>query len=132
MAIAPRTSFPARPGLSFYEVADYVSQEERRALTHQPALAAIFHAIFGEEAKPLDYSWPRIAGPGRSQPAAFRLGVHAAWDAAAVHGVDSADGRAAFAWTADGSRGLASRQSAHPPLPPAWTPTSSATSTPRA
>ena len=61
--------FPARPGLSFYEVADYVSQEERRALAHQPALAAIFHAIFGEAAKPLDYSWPRIAGPGRSQPA---------------------------------------------------------------
>ena len=59
--------FPARPGLSLYKVVD-ISQEERRMLTRQPALHAIFHAIFGEEAKPLDYSWPRIAGPGRDEP----------------------------------------------------------------
>jgi hypothetical protein len=59
--------FPARPGLSLYKVADNISQEERHALTRQPALHAIFHAIFGEEAKSLDYSWPRIAGPGRSE-----------------------------------------------------------------
>jgi hypothetical protein len=60
--------FPARPGLSLYTVADTVSQAERNVLTHQPALRAIFDAIFGEAAKPLDYSWPRIAGPGRSEP----------------------------------------------------------------
>jgi Phytanoyl-CoA dioxygenase (PhyH) len=59
--------FPARPGLSLYRVVDHIGQEERRALTHQPSLMAIFHAIFGEEAKPLDYSWPRIAGPGRGE-----------------------------------------------------------------
>ena len=59
--------FPARPGLSLYKVVAGISQEERRALTRQPALHAIFHAIFGEEAKPLDYTWPRIAGPGRSE-----------------------------------------------------------------
>jgi hypothetical protein len=59
--------FPARPRLSLYKVLDDISQEERRALTSQPALQAIFHAIFGEEAKPLDYTWPRIAGPGRSE-----------------------------------------------------------------
>ena len=56
--------FPARPDLSLYKVIDDISQDERRALTRQPALHAIFHAIFGEEAKPLDYTWPRIAGPG--------------------------------------------------------------------
>ena len=50
-----------------YKVVDDISQEERRALTRQPALHAIFHAIFGEEAKPFDYSWPRIAGPGGSE-----------------------------------------------------------------
>ncbi len=60
--------FPARPGVSFYKVADGVSRPERSALMNQPALLAIFHAIFGEPAKPLDYSWPRIAGPGRSEP----------------------------------------------------------------
>ena len=59
--------FPARPGLSLYKVVAGISQEERRALTRQPALHAIFHAIFGEGAKPLDYTWPRIAGPGRSE-----------------------------------------------------------------
>jgi ectoine hydroxylase-related dioxygenase (phytanoyl-CoA dioxygenase family) len=59
--------FPARPGLSLYKVVHDISQDERRALTRQPALHAIFHAIFGEEAKALDVSWPRIAGPGRSE-----------------------------------------------------------------
>ena len=59
--------FPARPGPSIYAVADQVSPGKRRALTHQPALNAIFGAIFGEVAKPLDYTWPRIAGPGRSE-----------------------------------------------------------------
>ena len=59
--------FPARPGLSLYKVVDGISQDERRALARQPALHAIFHAIFGEEAKPFEYSWPRIAGPGRSE-----------------------------------------------------------------
>ena len=59
--------FPARPGLSLYKVVAGISQEERRALTRQPALHAIFRAIFGEGAKPLDYTWPRIAGPGRSE-----------------------------------------------------------------
>ncbi|WP_029113319.1 phytanoyl-CoA dioxygenase family protein [Mycobacterium sp. URHB0044] len=59
--------FPARAGLSLYKVADNISHTERRALTGQPALQAIFRAIFGEEAKSLDYSWPRIAGPGRSE-----------------------------------------------------------------
>ena len=56
--------FPARPDLSLYKVIDDISQEERRALTRQPALHSIFRAIFGEGAKPLDYTWPRIAGPG--------------------------------------------------------------------
>ena len=59
--------FPAQAGLSLYKVDDDISQDTRRALTRQPALHAIFHAIFGEEAKPLDYSWPRIAGPGRCE-----------------------------------------------------------------
>ena len=59
--------FPARPGLSLYGVVDNISQEERRALMGQPALHAVFHAIFGEEAKSFDYSWPRIAGPGHSE-----------------------------------------------------------------
>ena len=36
-------------------------------MTHQPALMAIFEAIFGEPAMPLDYSWPRIAGPGAGE-----------------------------------------------------------------
>ena len=56
--------FPARRGLSLYRVASDVSQAERHTLTHQPALCAIFGSIFGEEARPLDYTWPRIAGPG--------------------------------------------------------------------
>ena len=59
--------FPARRGMSLYEVADNVSQAERNVLTHQPALQTIFDAIFGEAAKPLDYSWPRIAGPGQRE-----------------------------------------------------------------
>ncbi|WP_099041798.1 phytanoyl-CoA dioxygenase family protein [Mycobacterium neglectum] len=59
--------FPARPDLSLYRVMDHISQDERRALTRQPALTAIFKAIFGEEAKCLDYNWPRVAGPGRSE-----------------------------------------------------------------
>jgi len=59
--------FPARPGVSLYKVVDDISQDKRRAFTRQPALHAIFHAIFGEEAKPFDYSWPRIAGPGRCE-----------------------------------------------------------------
>ena len=59
--------FPARPGLSLYRVVDDIDQEERRALTRQPALLAIFQAIFGEAAKPLDYTWPRIASPGRGE-----------------------------------------------------------------
>jgi len=60
--------FPARPGMSLYEVADNVSQIERNVLSHQPALQAIFDAIFDEAARPLDYSWPRVAGPGRFEP----------------------------------------------------------------
>jgi hypothetical protein len=59
--------FPARPGLSLYKVADNISHDERRALVGQPALHAVFHAIFGEDAKSLDYSWPRMAGPGRCE-----------------------------------------------------------------
>jgi hypothetical protein len=59
--------FPARPGLSLYKVLAGISQEERRALTRQPELHSIFRAIFGEEPKPLDYTWPRIAGPGRGE-----------------------------------------------------------------
>jgi Phytanoyl-CoA dioxygenase (PhyH) len=59
--------FPARPGLSLYKVLAGISQEERRALTRQPELHSIFRAIFGEGAKPLDYTWPRIAGPGRGE-----------------------------------------------------------------
>lgn len=59
--------FPARPGLSLYQVIDHISREERYALTRQPALHAIFRAIYGEEAKSLDYSWPRIVSPGRSE-----------------------------------------------------------------
>ncbi len=59
--------FPARPGLSLYKVVADISQEERRAVTRQPELHSIFRAIFGEGAKPLDYTWPRIAGPGRGE-----------------------------------------------------------------
>ena len=59
--------FPARPGLSLYKVVADISQEERRAVTRQPELHSIFRAIFGEEPKPLDYTWPRIAGPGRGE-----------------------------------------------------------------
>ena len=59
--------FPARPGLSLYKVVADISQEERRAVTRQPELQSIFRAIFGEEPKPLDYTWPRIAGPGRGE-----------------------------------------------------------------
>lgn len=65
--------FPARPGMSLYEVADNVSQTERNVLSRQPALQAIFDAIFDEAARPLDYSWPRVAGPGRFEP------PHADW-----------------------------------------------------
>jgi hypothetical protein len=60
--------FPAKPGLSLYKVAHNVSQKERYALTHQPALLATFRAVFDEPAMPLDVSWPRIAGPGRCEP----------------------------------------------------------------
>lgn len=56
--------FPARPGLSLYKVVADISQAERQALTRQPALNSIFEAIFDEEVKPLDYSWPRVASPG--------------------------------------------------------------------
>ena len=59
--------FPARPGVSLYKVLAGISQEERRALTRQPELHAIFRAIFGEEAKALDHTWPRIASPGRGE-----------------------------------------------------------------
>ena len=123
--------FPARPGLSLYKVADNIGQEERRPVTRQPALHAIFHAIFGEKAKPLDYSWPRIAGPGRSeQPHCDwvymrrrRKRLYTAWiplmDLPLSHGP------------------LMVLENSHHDNPTpagtcAWTPTSSATSTPRA
>lgn len=59
--------FPARPGADLYQVVRGLSERELRALTRQPALLAVFARIFGEKAKPLDYSWPRIAGPGRCE-----------------------------------------------------------------
>jgi hypothetical protein len=59
--------FPARAGQSIYKVVDSLGKSELRLVTRQPALCGLFRTIFGEEAKPLDYTWPRIAGPGRCE-----------------------------------------------------------------
>lgn len=58
---------PARRGVSLYRVMDDLEVADLRAVTRQPALMNIFGAIFGETARPLDYTWPRAAGPGRSE-----------------------------------------------------------------
>ncbi|HEX7080144.1 MAG TPA: phytanoyl-CoA dioxygenase family protein [Gammaproteobacteria bacterium] len=59
--------FPARRGACLYRVLDGLSKIELRALTRQPALVEVFTRIFGEDVRPLDYHWPRVAGPGRAE-----------------------------------------------------------------
>ena len=58
---------PARKGVDLYAVLDGLSRQRLNAFARQEALLSVFRRIFGEDPKPLDYAWPRAAGPGRCE-----------------------------------------------------------------
>jgi hypothetical protein len=58
---------PARPGVDLYGVVPGLDGAAVKAISQQQPLLDLFARLFGEQARALDYSWPRVAGPGRSE-----------------------------------------------------------------
>ena len=64
---------PAKAGVNLYGIVPGLDAPTVKAVVHQQPLLDLFGRLFGEKARALDYSWPRVAGPGRSES------THADW-----------------------------------------------------
>jgi hypothetical protein len=68
--VAPRHAvdhLPAKSGVNLYGVVPGLDGPTVKTVSQQQPLLDLFGRLFGEQARALDYSWPRVAGPGRSE-----------------------------------------------------------------